>query len=430
MALAVRRKSGEGSEPTSLLESAHTAKVSQKNTSGSHSVFPAERSVSAGTRPSRSMTTGTKLVPVLFFNFLVYTIPMKRIALISIGSILGLSAIGILWLSLRSESPAQNQNVVTTSNTVNQNVNTAPVVVTPPSWDLTIVGDIMLDRNVWGKIQKYGAEYPYAKITDQLTGDVVLANLEGPFTSSTNHAVTGGSLLFTFDESLVPSLKTAGFTTLFLANNHTLNHGQTGLDNTRDLLTTNHLESYGDPKNRLGHTLTKALADEHVTFIGYDNLDGTIDNVLIDVRTAHARGEYVIVTPHWGAEYQLGIQPRLQTQAHQLIDAGADMILGGHPHVVEPFEIYQGKFIAYSLGNFIFDQYFSYDTQEELMLKLHFEPTDISIDIIPMTSVASQPIVATGTAKTKLLQRLADNSLVTDKQKTEINNGTLTIERL
>lgn len=355
---------------------------------------------------------------------------MKRLALISLGSMLGLSVIGILWLSLQPQSSSKNQNTITTINASTQNVNVEPVVVTPPSWDLTIVGDIMLDRNVWGKIQKYGAAYPYAKIADQLTGDVVLANLEGPFTSSTNHAVSGGSLVFTFDESLAPDLKTAGFTTLLLGNNHTLNHGQAGLDNTRDLLTTNHLEWYGDPKNRPGNTLTKTLADDRVTFIGYDNLDGTIDTVLTEVRAAHERGEYVIVTPHWGAEYQLGIQSRLQTQAHQLIDAGADMILGGHPHVVEPFEIYNGKFIAYSLGNFIFDQYFSYDTQEELMLKLHFEPTAVTVDILPMTSVASQPALSTGTAKTKLLQRIADNSVVSAEQKTAIQNGRLTIERL
>jgi poly-gamma-glutamate synthesis protein (capsule biosynthesis protein) len=354
---------------------------------------------------------------------------MKRAVIISIILILGLEVSMLVWLRGEPNTTTENQNVVTLNSSVAQNTNTIAEVVEPPSWDLTIVGDIMLDRNVWGKIQQSGAQYPFEKITDRLTGDVVLGNLEGPFTSSTQHAVTGGSLLFTFDESLAPSLRTAGFTTLLLGNNHTLNHGQSGLDNTRALLTKNGLEYYGDPKNRAGYTLTKTLGDEQVTFIGYDNLDGTIDTVLTDVRAAHSKGEYVIVTPHWGAEYQLGIQPRLQQQAHQLIDAGADMILGGHPHVVEPFEIYQDKLIAYSLGNFIFDQYFSYDTQEQLLLNLSFEPSTIRVTLVPLTSIKSQPQLASTVAKEKLLTRLAKDSVVTDTVRNDLRQGSFTLTR-
>jgi poly-gamma-glutamate synthesis protein (capsule biosynthesis protein) len=298
------------------------------------------------------------------------------------------------------------------------------------SWSLTAVGDIMLDRNVRGKILQYGADYPFAKIANQLKGaNIVLANLEGPFTKSTKHAVSGGSLLFTFDEYLVSSLKRAGLTTLLLGNNHTLNQGQAGLNNTKALLKKNGLDYFGDPRNGRNFHLTKILNGEPVTFLGYDNLDGRIANVLIDVRNAHKKGEYVIVVPHWGAEYKLGIQPALQQQAKQLIDAGADMILGGHPHVVEPVEIYKGKFIAYSLGNFIFDQYFSYETQEELMLKLQFTPTNVTINFVPLTSVRSQPVVATTAAKNKLLQRLAKTSVVSSSQRQDILNGKLTLQR-
>lgn len=298
------------------------------------------------------------------------------------------------------------------------------------AWSLTIVGDIMLDRNVWAKIKAHGRSYPFTKIASTLRGaDVVLANLEGPFTSSSKHAVSGGALLFTFDPSVAPNLKQSGLTTLLLANNHTLNQRQAGLDNTRTLLRKNGLAYYGDPNNRAGYALTKTLNDGRVTFIGYDQLDGLIGQVIKDVAAAHRRGEYVIVTPHWGAEYKLGIQSALQKQAHQLIDAGADMIIGGHPHVVEPFEIYKGKFIAYSLGNFIFDQYFSYDTQEELMLKLQITKQTTTINLVPMTSVRSQPIVAAAAAKARLLKRLAADSSVTAKIKDMIRRGSITIIR-
>lgn len=298
------------------------------------------------------------------------------------------------------------------------------------NWSMNIVGDIMLDRNVWSAIQKNGRAYPFAKMTSQLKGaNIVLANLEGPFTSSTKHAVPGGSLVFNFDPSMAPNLKQAGFTTLLLANNHALNQGQKGLDSTRTILKKNGLEYFGDPRNNTNFHLTKTINGEKITFLGYDNLDGKITTVLTDVRNAHRKGEYVIVVPHWGTEYKLTIQPALQQQARQLIDAGADMILGGHPHVVEPFEIYKGKFIAYSLGNFIFDQYFSYDTQEELMLKLQFSPTTITVKVVPLLSTKSQPAVATGSVKTKLLNRLAANSVVPANIKNGIRAGSFTIPR-
>lgn len=296
------------------------------------------------------------------------------------------------------------------------------------SWSLTAVGDIMLDRNVWAKIKTYGKTYPFTKIADQLKGaDAVLGNLEGPFTSSSKHAVSGGALLFNFDPVMAPILKQSGLTLLSLANNHTLNQGQAGLDNTRRVLKNAKLQYFGDPKNRTGYALTKTFGGRKVTFIGYDQLDGLITNVLKEVRAAHRRGEYVIVVPHWGAEYKLGVQRGLQIQAHQLIDAGADMILGGHPHVVEPLEVYKGKFIAYSLGNFIFDQYFSTDTQQGLMLKINFTNTQVQIRIIPLESLRSQIKVAGAAVKTKLLNRIATGSPNSAVIKNQVKKGLLTL---
>lgn len=301
---------------------------------------------------------------------------------------------------------------------------------TASTWSLTAVGDIMLDRNVWTKIKAYGREYPLSKITAQLKGaDIVLGNLEGPFTSSTKHAVSGGALSFNFDPIMAPVLKRSGFTALALANNHTLNQGQRGLDNTRATLKKDGLDYFGDPRNGTNYHLTKTLGGERVTFLGYDNLDGKITAVIKDIINAHHKGEYVIVVPHWGAEYQLGIQPKLQLQAKQLIDAGADMILGGHPHVVEPFEIYKGRFIAYSLGNFVFDQYFSADTQQGLMLKLSFSPTAVSVNIIPLISVKSQVAVASGKIKNALLDRIATNSVVSSNVRNGIRAGSFTIQK-
>lgn len=298
------------------------------------------------------------------------------------------------------------------------------------SWTLTAVGDIMLDRYVRTKIQRQGAQYPFAKVSAQLKDSmVVLANLEGPFTSSTNHAIADGTLSFTFEPKLAPALKQAGITTLSLGNNHTLNRGTTGLASTRTTLQAAELEHFGDPKNRTNFHLTKTFGTEHVTFLGYDELDGAIEPVLTDIRNAKKKNEYIIVVPHWGNEYQLGVQPRVQREAKQLIDAGADMILGGHPHVVEPLEIYKGKLIAYSLGNFVFDQTWSAATQEELLLNLAFTPTTIEVSLVPLISIAVQPQVSTGNTKTKLLERLANSSVVSQNIRDGIRRGSFTLPR-
>jgi gamma-polyglutamate biosynthesis protein CapA len=149
--------------------------------------------------------------------------------------------------------------------------------------------------------------------------------------------------------------------------------------------------------------------------------------VLSQVRQAKKTTDFVVVVPHWGAEYKLNIQPALQRQAHQLIDAGADLIIGGHPHVVEPVEVYKNKFIAYSLGNFIFDQYFSTDTQRGLMLNLSVAKHQLIVTIVPLVSVQSQISVATGTARQQLLDRIAAGCPNSAPVRNQIKNGVLTI---
>ncbi len=321
------------------------------------------------------------------------------------------------------------------ARTVVATVTVPPVILAasettaPPAssnWSLTVVGDIMLDRYMRTTIQKNGADFPWKNIKDQLTGDVVLANLEGPFT---NHAsvATDTHLIFTFDPSLAPSLKTNGITTLSLANNHSYNFGQSGLDQTRQTLEVAGLNYFGDPKNKSGFINRQTINGKTISFIGYIGLVSEFPAILDDVALAHKRGDYVIVMAHWGTEYNLNASSRQRTDAHALIDAGADMIIGAHPHVVEPVEIYNGKFIAYSLGNFIFDQYFSFDTQQGLMLKINFSDGQTKISFIPLDLTKSQPKIDDEVNRTKMLLRLAKDSLVTESQRAEIETGKLTL---
>lgn len=292
---------------------------------------------------------------------------------------------------------------------------------------MTVVGDMMFDRHVREVMRTKGPTYPFASIQSVLkNSDVVLGNLEGPITSNRSVA-TDSRLVFTFDPTVAPLIKKVGFTTVSLANNHTLNFGSNGLTSTRQILQRAGIEYFGDPKNRTGYHLTKTLGQRQVTFLGYHGLASGIDTVILDIQQAHAKGEFVVVMAHSGIEYKLGFSAGQQRDYRRFIDAGADLVIGAHPHVVEPLEIYRGKLIAYSLGNFLFDQYFSADTKQGLLLKFYFSPAGISVRIIPLEQVRTQVVLASGITKQRLLDRVAANSSIPTAARDTIRSGRLFI---
>jgi len=118
-----------------------------------------------------------------------------------------------------------------------------------------------------------------------------------------------------------------------------------------------------------------------------------------------------------------------QDLSSKFIDAGADLVIGSHPHVIEPIETYKDKFIFYSLGNFIFDQYFSPETMQGLALKINFvkkeEKIETKINLIPLAISRETQVSVMGdeSKKQKVLDSLAGNSNVVDSVKEEIRNG-------
>jgi poly-gamma-glutamate synthesis protein (capsule biosynthesis protein) len=113
------------------------------------------------------------------------------------------------------------------------------------------------------------------------------------------------------------------------------------------------------------------------------------------------------VAIHWGEEYRDVSNKRQQTLGRALIDAGADVIIGHHPHVVEEIELYRGKPIFYSLGNFIFDQYFSKETQEGLAVKISVGDKKAAYELIPVDLHKSQPKRMSSDAEEKWLEELS-----------------------
>lgn len=300
---------------------------------------------------------------------------------------------------------------------------------------LLVVGDMMLDRSVFLHTQKAGDyTFPFQKFFSFLKEwDLRMGNLEGPITTSKSVANgTGGSrFTFTFSPEFVKPLR-ENFDFLSLANNHTTNFGKKGLDQTRQFLREGHITFFGDPNNSIGFIST-TTEKQNISFalVGYHQLiEKGLADVVDEIERLNRIVDVVIVMPHWGHEY-ISTHPSAaqKKEAHALIDAGADVIFGAHPHVIQPIEEYKEKVIFYSLGNFIFDQYFSEKTmqgltvgmivvkKEENILGLTFRLHPIRIN------KESQPELVEGEVRQQILDSLAKVSLVSEERKEQIKMG-------
>lgn len=264
-------------------------------------------------------------------------------------------------------------------------------------WSLTAVGDIQLSRQVATKINQNGVDFPFDKIKDiTKNSDITIGNLESPFT--TNKANTNpNTMIFGAETKTAQGLKNAGFNLLNLANNHFSNQGQNGMDLTFKTLIDNNIDYFGAGTdfNNAHKPIVKKVGDIKIAFLGYTDQDvlpansiPTIDKPGVavmditqaqtDIINAKTEAELVIISMHSGTEYTPNPNQKQIDFARAAIDSGADLVLGHHPHVVQAIEDYKGKKIFYSLGNFIFDQAWSKETQEGLMVKLTFANTSIT----------------------------------------------------
>ena len=174
-----------------------------------------------------------------------------------------------------------------------------------------------------------------------------------------------------------------------------------------------------------------------IGFVGYHQLiEKGFENVIAEIQRLRPLVDVLIAYPHWGVEYVTDTPSKLQiTEAHDMIDMGVDMVIGAHPHVIQPFELYRGKPIFYSLGNFVFDQYFSRQTMQGLILKGEFEKhmsssrLFIRLELVPVhINTQSQPFVADDDERIEILEALARVSLVDEEFKNMIQKGYLEFE--
>ncbi|NSW55083.1 MAG: CapA family protein [Armatimonadetes bacterium] len=232
---------------------------------------------------------------------------------------------------------------------------------------MAAVGDIMLDRSVGKRIRANGPESILAKVRDQLRApDLTFANLECPLSKTGPHDPVNCS--FRADPATVKVLVDGGIDVVSLANNHTLNAGREGVLNTLDCLDESNIAYVGANRERerswepvifrVGGLKVAFLAYTDLSFEhgSYCKIDENPEAVMEQVRRTDKRCDVLFVSVHWGEEYQSKRSDRQRKTALALIDAGADCILGHHPHTLQGIGIYKNRPILYSMGNFVFDQ--------------------------------------------------------------------------
>jgi poly-gamma-glutamate synthesis protein (capsule biosynthesis protein) len=261
------------------------------------------------------------------------------------------------------------------------------------SKEITVIvgGDVMLDRSIRALGEQHGYETLFDDSVTSLfkKADIVAVNLEGPITSYPSKTFVNGkttdSFTFTFSSKVRSILKDAGVTIVSLANNHVDNFGFLGFMETQDWLADADILWFGNPWNSTSTKMSREKVsgtkspiatvitahDIKVAFVGYHAFQPGIDQVIAEIKRVSGPDVFTIVMPHWGEEYAATSSELMKSQARAFINAGADAVIGAHPHVIMNQEWVGGAPVLYSLGNLLFDQYFSPAVIKGNLAELH-----------------------------------------------------------
>jgi poly-gamma-glutamate synthesis protein (capsule biosynthesis protein) len=273
---------------------------------------------------------------------------------------------------------------------------------TPSPVRIIFTGDIMMNRGVESSVIKnFG--HDFSKLFEGVAwfrdADIVFGNLEGPVSDIGNNV--GSKYSFRMDPQVLSALSDAGFTIVSFANNHIGDWNVAAFNDTLDRLKSADIAQTGAGINNT-QAQQPTIIEKNGMRIGFlsfsdvgpnwmqakENSPGILlasdPNRIEFITQAKAQVDFLIISYHWGEEY-VPFTARQKTLAETSIDAGADLIIGHHPHVIQDYTTYKDKFIFYSLGNFIFDQSFSPETMRGLIVDLTVNP-DGSYGAIELTT--------------------------------------------
>ncbi len=286
------------------------------------------------------------------------------------------------------------------------------------------VGDVLLDRDVRNIIEKKGINYPFENIKEIISqNDLALFNLECPIVDSLNGFPINKRYSFRAEPNYIEGLKYAGFNIASVANNHTIDYGKTGFLKTIELLRNDSIFTIGGGENQQEAFKPLLIEKDGETFAIFGVLEfllegttfsenrpypafGQIDRLCKIIQDYNSIIDNIIVSFHWGNENSIIPTSRQTEYAHKVINAGADLVLGHHPHVLQSIETYRNKLILYSLGNFIFDN--SQELQKQsVIFKCKFKDGNILMpEIIPVYIKNNRPELATSQVTSEIFEHL------------------------
>jgi poly-gamma-glutamate capsule biosynthesis protein CapA/YwtB (metallophosphatase superfamily) len=259
--------------------------------------------------------------------------------------------------------------------------------------EVIAVGDVMLGRDVAAEAQPFEAVAPWLHSADLVAGNLECAITEGGTPRAGPYRLRASPVA-------VAALRGAGFDVLGLANNHALDYGPEGLAETVSRLKGAGIETVGagPDAQAASQPLIREVRGVRLAFLAFNAVPDPEDRpedrgwtparwdregAMAAIGAARAQADGVIVSIHWGYEYDLRSDPAQRDMAQAMLEAGADLVVGHHPHVVqgteiafrgfgETSEVRGGRFVAYSLGNLVFDQEQG-DTRQGLALRAFFD---------------------------------------------------------
>lgn len=294
-------------------------------------------------------------------------------------------------------------------------------------YDLAAVGDVMTGMRMRHRIRRFGPRYVCAWVKPILDrAAVTVGNQEGPFAAEAAQMDTTRNFSYKVDPRSAVALRHAGFDAMTIANNHIMDCGRDGV---RETLAT--LKKHGIAV--IGGGADEASAHDPAIFetrsgriglLGYywnrrtsarGDLPGSArdlpDLVERDIGQLKRHVDHVVVTVHWGVPYEREPLPEDRLKARHFIDCGADIVVGHHPHIIQPLEIYRGRPVFYSIGNFAFGS--GNSRAESLLVCARFGAGRMDVEVYPVyvqnrdPRLDYQPKVLRGEAASQTLRRLA-----------------------
>jgi poly-gamma-glutamate synthesis protein (capsule biosynthesis protein) len=282
---------------------------------------------------------------------------------------------------------------------------------------IVATGDIIPARSVNNNVvTRNDPDWPYEKVKQQMTAfksDILFINLESPLIN--NCPTTSEGMIFCGTKANVEGLKYLGVTVANVANNHFANYGLQAIQDTISLLTNNGILTVGSTNPGFVKINGKTFA-----FLGFNDIGApekgiawaNNETIQKEIAEAKQKADVVIVQFHWGTEYLAQPDANQLNLGHLAIDSGANLVIGNHPHWIQPVEIYKGKLITYAHGNFVFDQMWSQKTREGVVGKYTFyDDKLIDIQYYPVQiDDYGQPHFVTEPQKSEILTDMKNQS--------------------